>query len=217
MIRVLLVEDQLLVREGMRMILENDPEIEVVGTASNMKEAYEEIERVRPDMILLDIDLGAESALDHITKIKRVADDARILMVTGIIDPETHKRAIELGADGILIKHEAGNTLLKSVKKVHKGEVWVDRALTARILSEAAGRRGGYGENGENEKRLGSLTVREREIVALISEGLVNKEIAARLFISEKTVRNALTVIFSKLGVNNRLELAIYVSKFGSK
>jgi two-component system, NarL family, nitrate/nitrite response regulator NarL len=133
-------------------------------------------------------------------------------MLTGLNDEEANKRAMLGGAHGLLLKTRAAETLLTAVKKVHSGEIWFDRTLTSRVLGDA--NRKSRDDRLEWQK-INSLTAREREIAALIAEGLVNKDIAKRLFIAEKTVRNALTVIYSKLGVTNRLELAIYAAKNG--
>jgi two-component system, NarL family, response regulator DegU len=209
-IRLILVDDHSIMREGLRMIIENDDEIEVVGEAGNMPEALELIALEKPDLVLLDLDLGRESSLDYMTRIFAAKQDLKVLVLTGVTDESQHKRVIQKGAHGIVLKNHAGDTLLKAIKKVYTGEAWIDRTLTAKILS-ATNRPG----DDENQTKIDSLTGREREIVKLIAEGLVNKEIAARLFIGEKTVRNSLTVIYSKLEVSNRLELAVFASHNG--
>lgn len=213
-ITLLIVEDHLIVSKGMEMILENDPELNVVGSVADIESAYEAVKRDRPDVVLLDLDLGRSSGLDHIAGLKE-AGAGRVLVVTGTTSPATHKQAVERGAAGTIIKQEAGSTLIKAIKKVHEGEFWIDRNLTARVLTETFGRDEESRHERENRRRIESLTSREREIVELIATGLTNKEIAANLRLSEKTVRNALTVIFSKLGVSTRLELAIRAAKLG--
>lgn len=211
-IRVILIDDHSIVREGLRMIIENDSEIEVVGETENMTDALRLISREKPDVVLLDLDLGKESSLDTMQEIFRESENSRVLVLTGVMDENQHKRAMRKGAQGILLKNRAGGTLLKAIKKVHQGEAWLDRTLTAKLFSDANKDKN---LNDEEQAKINSLTIREREIVKLIAEGLVNKEIAARLFIGEKTVRNSLTVIYSKLEVANRLELAIYASQNG--
>jgi DNA-binding NarL/FixJ family response regulator len=135
-----------------------------------------------------------------------------VLILTGVYDEELHKRAILEGARGILLKNQAGTTLIKAIKKVHLGEAWIDRTLTVKLLDEA----NKHSQlNREEQKKINSLTARECEIIKLIAEGLVNKEIARRLFVVEKTVRNHLTVIYSKLELTSRLELAVYASRNG--
>ncbi len=208
-ITVILVDDHSIVREGLRMIIENDDQIEVVGESGDMDEAVKIIGRRKPAVVLLDLDLGSETSLDKIDQIFSASEASRVLVLTGVTDQEQHKLAMQKGAQGVLLKNNASRTLLKAIRKIHAGEAWLDRALTARLLAEANDR-GGVG--GGESSNLDTLTAREREIVDLISEGLTNKEIAARLFIGEKTVRNNLTVIYSKLGVSNRLELAVHAS-----
>lgn len=208
-IRVILVDDHSIVREGLRMIIENDSEIAVVGETENMADALRLVEREKPDVILLDLDLGKESSLDTMQEIFKTSENSRVLILTGVLDENQHKRAMQKGAQGILLKNHAGGTLLKAIKKVHQGEAWLDRTLTAKLLADATKNKI---LSDEEQNKINSLTSREREIVKLIADGLVNKEIAARLFIGEKTVRNCLTIIYSKLEVANRLELAIYAS-----
>lgn len=212
LIRVILVDDHSIVREGLRMIIENDSEIEVVGETENMTDALRLIGREKPDVVLLDLDLGKESSLDTMQEIFKANENSRVLILTGVLDENQHKRAMQKGAQGILLKNHAGGTLLKAIKKVHQGEAWLDRTLTAKVLADANRNKD---LNDAEQQRINSLTNREREIVKLIADGLVNKEIAARLFIGEKTVRNSLTIIYDKLEVANRLELAIYASHHG--
>ncbi|CAN5692276.1 response regulator transcription factor [soil metagenome] len=211
-IRVILVDDHSVVREGLRMIIENDSEIEVGGETENMTDALRLIEREKPDVVLLDLDLGKESSLDRMQEIFKANENSRVLILTGVLDENQHKRAMQKGAQGILLKNHAGGTLLKAIKKIHQGEAWIDRTLTAKLLADANNKKN---SSDAEQVRINSLTSRERDIVKLIADGLVNKEIAARLFISVKTVRNGLTVIYNKLEVANRLELAIYASHHG--
>lgn len=213
-IKLLIVEDHLLVSKGMEMILENDPNLQVIGSVADIEAAYREVHEHNPDVVLLDLDLGKTSGLDHIQGLK-TAGASYILVVTASTNPDTHKRAVEYGASGTLVKQEAGTTLIKAIKKVYEGEFWIDRFLTAKVLNETFGRDKESAEARKARRQVESLTSREREIVALIGQGLTNKEAAAKLKLSEKTVRNSLTVIFSKLGVSTRLELAIRAAKLG--
>jgi DNA-binding NarL/FixJ family response regulator len=132
--------------------------------------------------------------------------------LTGVVDEELHKRALLLGAHGVLLKQRAGSVLVQAIKKVHEGEAWIDRQLTARVLHEASNR---DKERSAIARRFGLLTERERSIVKLIAEGNNNHDVGDSLKMSEKTVRNRLTVIYSKLEVNSRLELALLASHEG--
>ncbi len=211
-IRVLLVDDHRLVREGIRMVLGNGDRIDVVGEAESIDKALTLIAETRPDMILLDLEVDKQSSLDRLAEIKAASPMSRILFLTGQMDEKTNERALLGGAHGLVLKNSASGTLLMAVKKVHGGEVWFDRKLTSRMLSESGTR----DRNTQLEQqKINSLTKRELEVAMLIAAGHVNKNIAKHLFISEKTVRNHLTTIYSKVGVINRLELAIFASKNG--
>ncbi|HEY0461088.1 MAG TPA: response regulator transcription factor [Pyrinomonadaceae bacterium] len=208
-IRVVLVDDHLIVREGIGMIIANDREIDLVGEAENITDTLALVAHEKPDVILLDLNLGKESAVDSIQEILFASEDSRILVLTGIVDEKLHKSAMQNGAQGIILKNQAGVTLLKAIKRIHQGEIWLDRALTAKLLTEANKKNL---LRYEQLKKINTLTVREREIIKLVAEGMVNKEIARRLFVNDKTIRNHLTIIYSKLVLSNRLELAIYAS-----
>jgi DNA-binding NarL/FixJ family response regulator len=163
-----------------------------------------------PDIILLDLDLGGEQALEHIDEIVEASPQSRIIVLTGLADAHAGRRAMAAGARGFVHKNEVADHLLSAIRKVHNGEAWFDRSLTSKLIREATDR------NRERDERLGllsTLTPRERQIVVLLTQGLVNKEIAVRMSISEKTVRNSLTVIYSKLRVANRLELAVFANR----
>jgi two-component system nitrate/nitrite response regulator NarL len=210
-IRILLIDDHLVVREGLRLLLESRAGLTVVGEAGNRREALAITSRERPDIILLDLDLGrAGSGLDFMPELLSAARNSRILLLTAVRDPEAHQQAVQLGAMGLVSKEKGSEELFKAIEKVYAGEVWLDRSLTARVLSGIS--HPGDKKSPEAEK-IASLTEREREVMALISEGLKNKDIADRLFISETTVRHHLTSIFSKLDVSNRFELIILLHK----
>jgi DNA-binding NarL/FixJ family response regulator len=211
-ISVIIIDDHSIVREGIRMILENDDDLKFVGETDNMRDALKIISTEKPDVVLLDLDLGKALSVDSMPEIVRLSPVSKVLVLTGVIDEDLHKRAILEGARGIILKNQAGTTLLKAIKKVHEGEAWIDRALTARLLEDA---NINFQTNRDEQKKISSLTPRELEVIKLIGEGLVNKEIAKRLFVVEKTIRNHLTVIYSKLEVTSRLELAIYAARHG--
>jgi two-component system nitrate/nitrite response regulator NarL len=213
-LRVLLVDDHAVVRAGLRLLLENHAGYAVVGEAGSRAEALAQAAGTRPDVVLLDLDLGGDNALDFLKELQDAVGSARILILTGIRDPEMHRRAIRLGARGIVMKEHAAESLLKSIRKVHEGELWVDRALTAEILTEMVSA-GGKPARDPNQDRIATLTVREREVTALVAQGLKNKEIADRLFVSDITVRHHLTSIFSKLDVQDRLALVLHAFRHG--
>ena len=208
-IRILLIDDHLVVRAGLRMLIESHEGMIVVGEASTRIDALTITARERPDIILLDLDMGRESGLDFLTELLSAAKGARVVVLTGLRDPEAHRRAVHLGAMGLVFKDKAAEVLIKAIEKVHAGEVWLDRSLTASVLSEIS-------HADESRKadpaaeRIESLTDRELEVVGLVCQGLKNKQIAEKLFISEATVRNHLTSILSKLELSDRFDLALY-------
>jgi DNA-binding NarL/FixJ family response regulator len=213
-IRVVIVDDHAVVRTGLRMLIESRPGTSVVGEASNGAEALAVVAHTQPDIIVLDLDLGGESGLDCLPELRAAASTARVLVLTGVRDPELHRRAVRLGSMGLVRKEEAAEVLLQAIEKVHAGEVWLEPAMIASVLGEMTGTRASQPLDPEAAK-IASLTEREREVVTLMSQGLRNKQIAERLGISETTVRHHLTSIFAKLGVNDRLELVIYTYRHG--
>ena len=207
-IRILIIDDQLVVREGLRMLIENHPGTKVVAMARTRAEALDIIAREPLDLIILDLELGGHSALSFIPQLREASKQARILVLTGQRDSETHQKAAHLGAMGVVLKEHAADLLLKAIEKVYKGEAWLDRLTVGRLIAQLS--------NHEKEsvdprtKKIGSLTDRERQVIALIAEGLKNRQIAERLFISPTTVTHHLSSIYAKLGVTDRLELVIY-------
>jgi DNA-binding NarL/FixJ family response regulator len=210
-IRILIVDDHQLVQTGLRMLIESQPGMKVVGKASTGAEALALAADKKPNLILLDIDLGAENGLDLLPELRLNALDARVLILTGLTDDATHRQAARLGAAGLVLKQNAAEVLLKAIKKVHEGEIWLDRSVMSNLLNEI----NRPDKFDPDEAKMASLTAREREVIALIAEGQKNKQIAERLFISETTVTHHLSSIFSKLGVSDRLELVIYAFSHG--
>jgi DNA-binding NarL/FixJ family response regulator len=143
-----------------------------------------------------------------------IATKARVVILTGVLNPETHHRAIALGAMGLVLKEQAADVLVKAIQKVHGGEVWLDRAQTASVLTSMTRPSQAQKDDPEAAK-IASLTDREGEIIALVAQGLKRKQIAEKLYISEPTVRNHLTSILDKLGLSDRFELAFYAYRYG--
>ncbi len=210
-IRVLLIEDHAVVRAGLRLLLESRQELVVVGEAANHEDALALAAREQPDIILLDLDLGGENGLDLLPGLRAVAGQARVLVLTGLRDTQRHRLAIRRGARGLVLKEQAPEVLLKAITKVHAGEVWLDRAMLASVLDEIAG--GEISPLNVEATRIATLTAREREVIALVGEGLKNKQIGSRLSITETTVGHHLTSIFAKLGVESRLEMVLFAHR----
>jgi DNA-binding NarL/FixJ family response regulator len=207
-IRIVIVDDQLIVREGLRMLLDNHPGIKVVAMASTRSEALDIISREPCDLIILDLELGGISSVSFIPQLREVARSARVLVLTGSRDSDTHQKAAQLGAMGVVLKEDAADLLLKAIEKVYKGEAWLDRVILGNIIWQMSSQ--DKDSLDPERKKISSLTDRERQVIALIAEGLKNRQIAERLFISPTTVTHHLRSIYSKLGVTDRLELVVY-------
>jgi two-component system nitrate/nitrite response regulator NarL len=214
-IRILLVDDHLLIRQGLRMLLENAGDLEVVGEAARCADVIALAAELHPDIVLLDLDLGGENGLDCITALVSAERAPRVLVLTGVRDAEAHRRAIRLGAAGIVQKEQAGEMLVKAIRRVHGDETWVDHALAAAIFSDYRRDAAAAQHHDADGARIAELTPREREIVALVAQGLNTAAIGKRLDISEKTVRNNLSIVYDKLQVRDRLALALYAARHG--
>ena len=188
------------------MLIDQNPAMKVIGVAGNRSEALALAASEQPNMIILDILLGEEDGLTFLPELREVTRNARVLVLTGLRSSESQRRAILAGAMGVVLKETAADVLIKAINKVHQGEVWLDRSLMGSVLDEMTQ----APEIDPEEAKIASLTDREREVIALIAEGLKNKQIGQRLFISETTVTHHLSSIFSKLDVSDRLELIIY-------
>lgn len=207
-IRVAIVDDHAILRSGLRMLIETHSGMLVVGEAGNRAEAFSLVEQERPDIILLDLDLAGESSLNFIQDLIAVSG-ARILVLTGVVEPEQHQRAVRLGAMGVVFKEKCVQDLISAIQQINAGQVWLDPSIMTGLVVEMQHKR-----DPESEKA-DALTAREREIVSLVCEGMKNKEIADRLSISESTVRNHLTSVLNKLELSDRFELALYFYRHG--
>ena len=209
-IRVAVVDDHTVVREGLRLLIESQPGLRFVGGAGNFAEALTVAQREHPEVIVLDLDLGAENGIDIIPELLASSKESKILVLTGLPNQEEHHKAMLCGAKGVLEKDKGPKVLLKAIEKIHSGEVWYDRAKLGTVFSQML-----RSEQSKAESKVRQLTEREKEIVGLVSQGLQNKQIAERLFISHLTVRHHLTSIFEKVGVSSRLELILYAFNEG--
>jgi len=208
-IGVLLIDDHAVIRSALRFLIEKQPGMVVVGEAGTKAEALPIAAREQPEIIVLDLCLGEESGLDLIPELMGAAEDAKIIILTGISDPAEHQRAIRLGAMGVVRKETSAEMLLKAIRRVNEGELWLDRHMTANLVVGL--RRDLQAPKAPADAdKASQLTGREREIVELIGEGLKNKQIADRLCISEATVRHHLTSILRKMEVADRMELLIF-------
>jgi two-component system nitrate/nitrite response regulator NarL len=210
-IRVLLVEKQALVRDALRALVNAWPGIEVVGEAESGGEATLLLAESHPDVLLLDLSLGTDGsdALELLTHLRKVHHHARVIVLADDRDLPRPVEAVLMGAAGVVLRNQTGSVLKKAIEKVHAGEVWLGRTLTASVLRELAGPRSAH-DSDPNTAKINSLSGREREIVRRVCTGLTNRDIGERLSISEATVRHHLTSIYNKLSLLNRLELVIF-------
>jgi DNA-binding NarL/FixJ family response regulator len=211
--RIVLIDDHAVLRMGLKMLIESRKNLEVVGETGEPSEAISVVAQTQPNIVLLDIDLGSANGIELIPQIRSVAPKTRIIILTGGRDSELHLRGVRLGAMGLVLKEQADEHLLKAIEKVMAGEVWLSRAMIGSMFTELLDQ--GIEEASPDANRINSLTAREREVVALLSEGLRNKQIGERLHISETTVRHHLSSTFSKLGVSSRFELILYAHRHG--
>ena len=212
-IRILIVDEQKVFRQGIRLLLESQGKMQVVGDTGECGKAVSLAGREQPDVILIGLDMGqGQDPVDCFSQLHAVAPKTRILVLTGVRDPELPRRAVRQGAVGLVHKTEDGGTLIKAIEKVHAGEAWLDHKLTASLLSEVLD---GPHRDGSNpyEVVLSKLTKREREIAILLRDGLKTRDIADRLCISPNTLRNHVSSIYHKLGVSGRFDLRLFLSR----
>jgi two-component system, NarL family, nitrate/nitrite response regulator NarL len=204
-IKVLVADDHAVFRDGLRKLLEGADEILVVGEASNGNQCIKMLDKFKPDILLLDLRMPEKDGLAVLTEVNFESLPTRVIVLTAAEDDRDVVRAMRLGARGVVLKQSASDLLLKSIRQVHDGEIWLDNRMTAEVIDAFKK----SAESGQRrEKPL--LSDREKEVVQLVAQGFRNREIGEKLFISEQTVKNHLHNIFDKLGVSDRLELALY-------
>jgi DNA-binding NarL/FixJ family response regulator len=206
-IRVAIVDDHTMFREGIKKILSLEPDIEVVGEAVDGEEIISLLSHCHPDILLLDLKMEKVDGLAVLPQIVELYPQLRVIILTASISRQESVGAIKQGARGIILKHAASEFLIKGVRKVHGGEFWADNNTMSQVVDSLSKKF--RSETGTSRSKDG-LSSREKEVVALVASGLRNKEIAEKLFISEQTVKTHLSNIFQKLGLGDRLELALY-------
>jgi DNA-binding NarL/FixJ family response regulator len=213
MINVFLLDDHEVVRAGLRDLLENaDENIAVVGEASTAAEALARLATIRPDVAILDVRLG-EGETDGIAvcrEIRSAHPEIACLMLTSFADDEALFAAIMAGAAGYLLKEVRGRDIVGSVKRAARGESLLDPALTQKLIDRMR-------TGGPEDERLARLTARERRVLDLVAEGKTNREIGAELYLAEKTVKNYVSNILSKLGMQRRTEAAVFAARLADK
>jgi two-component system, NarL family, nitrate/nitrite response regulator NarL len=215
-IRVLLVDDHRSMLWGLdRLVSGAQPEMQVVAAVTNAPEALAAAAQHSPDVVVLDVDLGDMSGLDLLPDLSQRCR-AKVLILTGMRDAHIREVAVRRGAHGIVHKLEQPETILKAIEHIHRGELWVDRATMAKVITAVSGGNGTEQSGAENSQSH-TLTRKECEIIAAVVAhlGAPIKVIAQSLCLSNHTVSNHLASIYSKLGVHNRLELFMYAKEHG--
>ncbi|OMI34861.1 response regulator [Streptomyces sparsogenes] len=205
-IRVFLLDDHEVVRRGLHDLLDAEPDIEVVGDAGTAAQAMARGPALRPDVAILDVRLPDGDGVTVCRELRSAMPGLACLMLTSFDDDDALLDAIMAGAAGYVLKQIKGSDLVSAVRTVASGQSMLDPATTARLMSTL---RGDGGEPGPRDETLAGLSTREREILALIGEGMTNRQIGKRLYLSEKTVKNHISRLLAKLGVERRVQAAV--------
>ena len=206
-IRVMIVDDHEVVREGLRSLLRRRQELTVVGEADSVASAIEEARKTEPDVIIMDVRLPDGSGVEACREIRAERPDTKVLMLTSYGDEDAVFASIMAGAIGYLLKQTSTKTLIEAIGRAMKGESLLDPAVTQRVLERVRS-----GKKDEDEE-LALLSEQERKILDLIAKGMTNKEIAGEIFLSDKTVKNYVSSILSKLNLRRRSEAAAFIAR----
>lgn len=214
LIRVLIADAQPVVIEGLRTTLAKQPLIQIVGEANDGMDVIDKAVQLDPDIVLMDLKLPRVDGLTVIRSIQTRAPRSKVLLFSSGENKEEFVEAMKLGCAGVLTKEGPLHLIEKSLAKVQAGEIWLDSTTTAAVIRQFAApaptEHAPPTMNGKSNRERMQLSQREREIIVLIAQGYKNKEIAEKMFITEQTVKNHLHNVFDKLGVSDRLELALY-------
>jgi two-component system, NarL family, response regulator DevR len=207
-LRLMLVDDHEVVRSGLRAMLETGGEVRVVAEAGSVGDAIAEAERTRPDVIVMDIRLADGSGIEATREIRARRPETRVLMLTSYADDETLFASIMAGASGYVLKQVHGTDLVRAIRAVGQGQSLLDPVITGKVLERLR-----KGKHLLRDERLARLSAQEERILTLVAEGLTNREVGARLKLAEKTVKNYVSTILSKLEVSRRAEAAAYLAR----
>ncbi|MCS6993478.1 MAG: response regulator transcription factor [Anaerolineales bacterium] len=210
--RIVLVDDHEVVRLGLKALLERHPNFDVVGEAASAREAIELVASLQPSVVVMDIRLPGTSGIEACEEIVQRFPDTKVLMLTSYAEDEMLFSAIRAGASGYVLKQIGGEELVRALEAVGRGEALLDPAVTQRVFQEVR-----KAVKEEEASAFSHLSQQEKHVLLLVSEGKTNREIAKALFLGEGTVRNYVSSILSKLGVNNRAEAAAYAVEHNLK
>jgi len=205
-VTILLVDDHEVVRMGLRALLDRRPGFSVVGEASTVAEAVSAARKSRPDVIVMDIRLPDGSGVEACREIRGELPETKVIMLTSYADDEAVYGSIMAGASGYLLKQTRGQSLAEAIERVARGESLLDPSVTEKVLARMRALASGHGDE------LAVLSEQERKILGLIAEGKTNKEIAGEVFLSDKTVKNYVSSILSKLNLRRRSEAAAFIA-----
>ena len=210
-VKVFLADDHEVVRRGVRDLIDSEDDLTVVGEASTAAEALDRIPLCHPDVAVLDVRLGDGSGIEVAREVRSSMPEVRCLMLTSFSDDEALVDSIVAGAAGYVLKQVRGNELIDGIRRVARGESLLDPAATTRVLERL--RRGATDE----DERVASLTGQESRILELLAEGLTNRQIADRMHLAEKTVKNYVSNLLAKLGMSRRTEAAVYAARMADR
>ena len=216
-IRIVVADDHPIFRDGLCKLLALEDDFEVVAQAQDGRQVLDVLQQLEPDILLLDLKMPGLDGLATLQRLQVAKGRTRVIVLTASDDKNEFVQAMKLGTSGIVLKQTATDQLIKSIRKVHAGEIWLDSHTTAAVIRQFVANEDAAPPQPQppsgstaRERERSPLSQREREIVALVAQGFKNKEMAEKMFISEQTVKNHLHNIFDKLGVSDRLELALY-------
>jgi DNA-binding NarL/FixJ family response regulator len=209
-VRVFLLDDHEIVRRGLRDLIDAEEDMEVVGEASTAEEALNRVPPTRPDVAVLDVRLPDGSGVEVCREIRARHPEVQALMLTSFADDEALFSAIMAGASGYVLKQIRGNELIDAIRRVAGGESLLDPAVTRRVLERLR-------DNREEDEGLARLSDQERKILDFIAEGMTNRQIAEAMFLAEKTVKNYVSTMLSKLGMERRTEAAAYAARLAER
>ncbi|MER5844081.1 MULTISPECIES: response regulator [Streptomyces] len=208
-VRVFLLDDHEVVRRGVHDLLNDEPDITVVGEAATVEQALVRVPALRPDVAVLDVRLPDGDGVTVCRELRSALPDLACLMLTSFDDEEALLDSIMAGASGYVLKQIQGSDLVTAVRTVASGQSLLDPSATTRLMARLRQER----EPEEEQEALPGLTEREREILALIGEGLTNRQIGQRLYLAEKTVKNHISRLLAKLGVERRIQAAVIATQ----
>lgn len=207
-IRVLLVDDQILTRMGLRMMLQPENDIEIVGEAANGREAIEKVRALSPEVVLMDLRMPESDGIEATQAIRQRWPTTQVLMISVYADLELFRKAAAAGAVGYVLKDTTPASLVNAIRAVRNGKTLINPAIARQMVENLVNRDRASAES--TSRRLRDLTERDIEVLAGVTQGLGDKEIAAKLFLSESTVKTHLRAIYRKLGLRNRAHAATF-------